>query len=198
VVLVTDGMPEILCNLDPVLVSDIAGEAYNNSGVRTFPIGMAGAEFNFLNMVGQKGNGDCTPDDGTATWACDVSQTGGAGLLQALNAIRETVTRMETRIEMRAQIVDCEWTIPEPPEGQLFDRDKVNFQFTTGVDAPVQRIVKRVDSLAQCAPGVEAWHYDNLDEPTKILVCPETCEVVRAEEQARIDILLGCDTIKID
>jgi uncharacterized protein YegL len=202
VVLVTDGTPEnfaIQCpNLDINFISDIAGTAYNDSGVRTFAIGMQGANFDFLNMVGQKSNADCTPADGEATWACDVSQTGGTGLLEALNSIRDTVTEFETVEQLEQKIVDCEWTIPEPPSGQLFNRDKVNFQFTTGVDQPVERLIKRVDSADECQPGVEAWYYDNLDEPTKILVCDDTCEMIRAEEQARIDILLGCDTIKID
>lgn len=201
VVLVTDGTPEnavVMCpTLDINVISDTAGAAYTNNGVRTFPIGMTGADFTFLNMVGEKSNADCTPDD-DATWACDVSQTGGAGLVEALNGIRETVTHMETRTEMRSQIVDCEWVIPEMAPGQLFNPDKVNFQFTTGVDQPVERLIKRVDSEEQCQPGVEAWYYDNLEEPTKILVCPDTCETIQAEEQARIDILLGCDTLKID
>lgn len=198
VILVTDGTPEILCNLDPVLVSDIAGQARTDSAVKTFSIGMAGADFNFLNMVGQKGNGDCTPDDGDASWACDVSQSGGAGLLEALNAIRDTVTHMETRTEIRTQIVDCEWTLPDPPARQVLDFTKVNFQVTTGVDNPVQRIIAQVDEAGDCEDVDEAWYYDNKDEPTKILVCPNTCEMVRALEQSRIDILLGCDTIKID
>jgi uncharacterized protein YegL len=199
VVLVTDGMPEILCAQDPGVVSDIAGTAYANSGIRTFAIGMDGADFTFLNMVGQKSNADCTPEDAEATWACDVSQTGGAGLVQALNAIRQTVT-MKTRIEVKTQVVDCEWVIPEPPANQLFDRDKVNFQITTGVEQPVERLIKNVDSADQCEPGVEAWYYDKQfpEEPTKILVCPETCETIRAEERTRIDILLGCETLKID
>jgi hypothetical protein len=200
VILVTDGMPEILCNQDVNAVSDIAGTAYASSGVRTFAIGMEGADFNFLNMVGQKSNADCTPDDAEATWACDVSQTGGAGLTAALNAIREMVTEYEVVEEVQRTIVECEWEIPEMAAGQLFNRDKVNFQFTTGVEQPVERLIKNVDSEADCVPGVEGWYYDKQfpEDPTRILVCPDTCEAIRAEEQARIDILLGCDTLKID
>jgi hypothetical protein len=44
----------------------------------------------------------------------------------------------------------------------------------------------------------KGWHYDNMEEPTRIIVCPQTCEVVRAAEQARIDILLGCESVVIE
>jgi hypothetical protein len=193
VVFVSDGAPNG-CSGNFELISEIAGAAYTNNGVRTFAIGMQGADFDLLNMIGQKGEGDCTPSDSN-TWACDV--TAGSNFLEALELIRDTVIRMETKIETRTQVVDCEWVIPEPPEGQSFDRDMVNFQITSGVNGDT-RLVPRVDSADRCASVSEGWHYDNMEEPTRIIVCPQTCEVVRAAEQARIDILLGCESVVIE
>jgi hypothetical protein len=57
---------------------------------------------------------------------------------------------------------------------------------------PTSQALGRVDSATACAAG--GWHYDNLEAPTRIIVCPQSCDAIRDTPDARIDVLLGCAT----
>jgi hypothetical protein len=109
-----------------------------------------------------------------------------------MNAIRESVTTTDVRIEIQSTPVPCEWKIPMPPEGETFDTDKVNVDFATGSN-PSQR-VGAVGSAAECAQVSGGWHYDDPANPTKVMVCPQTCQVIQGATDARVDVLFGCAT----
>lgn len=195
-VLVTDGVPTV-CNGDFGTLTSIAGDAYNNNGVMTFAIGMNGANFDLLDQIAEAGNADCTPNPGDPSWSCNVS-TGDTTFLDALDLIRTMVTRMETRTQLvtqlQTQTVDCNWEIPPPPEGEEFDRDKVNVVFSTGQDADKKQF-RRVDSKDACL-GKLGWYYDDPNNPTRIIACEYSCSVItEAAENAKVDILFGCETL---
>jgi hypothetical protein len=86
----------------------------------------------------------------------------------------------------------CEWTIPPPPAGETFDKSKVNVQFTSGTNPPQD--LGNVPSAADCAAAQGGWYYDDNNNPTKIFVCPQTCQVIQGVGDAKIDILFGCAT----
>lgn len=188
-VLITDGAPSG-CDANHDNLVAIAA----NASSRVFTIGMQGADFNLLDRIAEAGEGDCTPNDPNS-WACDASQ--GSSLADALLQIRDTVTRTVTRIETREKPLECEWKIPDPPEGETFDRNKVNVRFTAeGVSATD---IGRVDEMAACASASEiAWHYDDPDEPTRILACPNACEAIQSASGSKVDIVLGCETYEIE
>lgn len=198
-VLVTDGLPNG-CNEDWAVLVGIAADAYNNSGVMTFAIGMLGADFNLLDQIAQAGHADCTPDPADPTWACNVS-TGGMTFLDALNLIREVTTELhtvtQTVTEMQTQALECEWEIPDPPEGEEFNRDKVNVEFSsTGLDADKQ-IFGRVDSADQCGSNL-AWYYDDPEDPARIIACEQACSTIQSSETGKLNVLLGCGTLVIE
>lgn len=203
-VLITDGTPSD-CNADPTALAQIAKDAYDQHGVITFTIGMDGADFNMLNGIAAAGHGDCTPP-AAGNEACNVS-TGGTAFIDALNTIRGSVTKTETHLETHQVIqqtkLACEFKLPSPPDGQRFDKEKVNVEFTT---AAGKQEIYRVETLAGCgAASNKGWYYDDPVTPTKILVCPGTCTdigggagdggtVVNAGPPTRVDIALGCAT----
>ena len=196
-VLVTDGLPTI-CSQDPAVLTGIAANALASQGVRTFAIGMQGADFALLDLIAQAGSGDCTPDPADPTWACNVSSTGGTTFIDALNQIRETVTELrkkkEFRTETQVEVLQCNWEIPPPPPDEEFNRDEVNVQFSpTGADADNQ-IIGRVVSREACRDYL-AWYYDDPTTPTQIIACPKTCEMIQAAETGKVNILLGCGTL---
>ncbi len=55
--LVTDGSPPS-CAYDGAPIVLLAGEAFNNDDVRTFAVGMTGADLGVLNPLGHQGLGD--------------------------------------------------------------------------------------------------------------------------------------------
>lgn len=195
-VLVTDGLPTI-CSQDWAALTGIAANAYANAGVMTFAIGMNGADFLLLDQIAQAGNGDCTPDTADPTWSCNVS-TGGTTFIDALNLIRDTVTEMQTvtevHTETRTEALECEWAIPVPPEGEEFDRNKVNVEFSpTGQDTDQQQF-GRVTSQADCFDKL-GWYYDDPNDPTRIIACKNSCSLIQSSEAGRVNILLGCKTL---
>ncbi|MBN1652828.1 MAG: VWA domain-containing protein [Deltaproteobacteria bacterium] len=185
-VLVTDGLPNG-CNEDPAVLAGIARAVYANDSVRTFAIGMTGADFSLLDQIALEGQGDCTPDATDPGWACNVS-TGNITFLDALNLIRDTVT------DVQIKALECEWEIPAPPEGEQFDQDKVNVEFsTTGLDTDKQ-VFGRVEGEQQCGNKL-GWYYDNPDNPTRIIACEQACSTIQSSETGTINILLGCGTL---
>ncbi len=85
--------------------------------------------------------------------------------------------------------IACEWDIPDT---ENFDPDKVNVQFDDGQGGILD--IGRVDDPAQCPNVTDGWYYDDPLNPTKILLCPQTCEKVQGFDNAQIQIKFGCPT----
>ncbi|MBN2193728.1 MAG: hypothetical protein JW751_13005 [Polyangiaceae bacterium] len=183
--------PDSASVLTPIAAAGLA------SGAVTFTIGMAGVTeegFTLLNAIAVAGGSDCTPDV-PGDEACDVTSSGSAGFLAALNAIRDSITVVETFTEtiVTTEIITlpCEWAIPEPPPGETLDPTLVNVNVQLE-DATTPMVY--VPTIDECpvAPG-PAWYYDNAADPTRILVCPATCDILTALTTARVEVLLGCE-----
>jgi len=201
-VLVTDGAPRndniYDCTVDNDEIANIAADAYNNHDVKTFTVGMEDEGFDLLEQIAQESLSDCYPDTPPDYSACDIRAD--ANLLEALEAIRETVTVVTSREVIHevihTMIQECEWGIPDPPEDQTFDRELVNVTFSA--PGELDRIIGKVSDESQCErlPDGWGWYYDDNDEPGKIIVCPETCTIITSTESGRIDIQLGCETVE--
>jgi hypothetical protein len=87
----------------------------------------------------------------------------------------------------------CEFAIPEPPNGEEFDPDKVNVDFDDGMGGTLS--IPRVDSADQCAAVPDGWYYDDPANPTMIVMCPQTCETAQVSKNGSISIAFGCATI---
>lgn len=194
-VLITDGRPAD-CNQSTAALTTIVGDAYTNSGIRTFTVGMEGADFNVLDAIATAGGGDCDPSGPGA--ACNASESETA-LLEALNLIRNQVTteistETETVVDVLTEALECEWGVPEPPDGETLDPTQINVQYTRpdgGQTVPLGNVQSEDD-----CEGVSAgWYYDDNDEPTKIIACPTGCETIQQTPGGRVDIIVGCETM---
>ncbi|MEM6992637.1 MAG: hypothetical protein AAF721_19140 [Myxococcota bacterium] len=87
----------------------------------------------------------------------------------------------------------CEYTIPEPEGGQIFNPDEVNVEFEDGMGGTLA--IGRVDSEAQCAGVADGWFYDNPADPQSIVLCPSTCDSIQGFTLARVSVIFGCMTI---
>lgn len=192
-VLITDGKPGP-CSSDVATFSSIASEALQNSDVLTFTVGMTGASFSFLNAIAEAGGSDCDKDG--PGFACDISGGSSQDFLEALETIRDSVTetRTEERTEVKIETLDCEWQIPHPPKDETFDRELVNVTYSD--DDSDEVIIGKVPSIDNCDDQI-GWYYDISDNPTKIVACPKTCNMIKQAVGAKLDILLGCETVVI-
>ena len=96
--------------------------------------------------------------------------------------------------EIRGSALACEYKVPQPEGGQTIDYAQVNVDHTPqGGSAGT---VFYVGSEANCDPEQGGWYYD-VDPaggtPTKILVCPSTCDVFKTGGE--VNIRVGCATV---
>ena len=88
--------------------------------------------------------------------------------------------------------LNCEWSLPLPPADQTLDLTKINVIFVDGNGEGT--LIGKVESSAGCGSVEQAWYYDDATNPTKVLVCPQTCTWIQGDSEARIDVKVGCQT----
>jgi hypothetical protein len=124
-----------------------------------------------------------------------VTQTGGLGGDLCLQDFQPVFDELARGIVTGSQLA-CEWAIPAPGTGATFESNKVNVQVATTASLAPETVFY-VDSAGQCTPQ-GGWYYDNAVNPSRIFVCPSVCDTVKADTNAKIDILFGCATIVPD
>jgi hypothetical protein len=77
----------------------------------------------------------------------------------------------------------CDFTVPTPPAGQIID--KVVIMYDDGVGNSYQVLP---NTSAACDRG---WQFTDSTH-TLIHVCQITCDLIRANPQAKISLLFGC------
>jgi len=152
---------------DIPVIASLASSALNYNGVETYVIAIQGATLTNLNQIAAAG--------GTGT-AYDV--TGDISLFSQKMA------------EIRANALSCEFIMPPPPDGEQLDINKVAVKFTNSMGVEVE--IPRAQDLADCGAG-PGWYYDNNVDPTKILLCPASCDTAQSDLQAQIIVLFGCE-----
>ncbi|MBW2536729.1 MAG: hypothetical protein JRI55_34910 [Deltaproteobacteria bacterium] len=178
IVLATDGMPEGCGGpdeLNPVnsvpAVATMAQQAATDPpAVPTFVIGV-GDQLSELNQIAAAGG------------------TNQAYLVDA----GATQQFIDALIEIRAMGV-CTFLIPEAEGGQEIDFDRVNVTLIDPDNTADRVTLPYVGDIASCHPTEGGWYYDNVATPTKILLCPSSCEHVRITDW-NIEIELGCRTV---
>jgi hypothetical protein len=132
-----------------------------------------------------------------ATYQALVGQTGGisgdmalfsAGQVDAqFKAVFDTLAKA---IVQDAVPVDCEWLIPPPPDGEALDPNAVNVHFT-GSSGQTQ-VIYGVNAPSECTDQYGGWYYDDPTHPTRVIACPQSCQVMQADLNARVEVLFGC------
>jgi hypothetical protein len=117
--------------------------------------------------------------------AGDLCGGNSNGFASVFTALAQTVVQSKT--------LDCSWKIPPPPDGETFDKSKVNVEYTGSGGKTSMYYV--LDPATCGAQG--GWYYDDPVNPTSIKVCPSTCTTFQADPMGKVDILFGCDTVVV-
>jgi hypothetical protein len=80
----------------------------------------------------------------------------------------------------------CEFDIPEPPAGQTLDLSTVEVSYNS--DGTPVGTFDQVATLGDCTP---TSFYIDMD---KIILCPDACTTVQADEKAELKVLYGCSS----
>ena len=183
VVLATDGLPTV-CPFGPSQsamvqqVADVAAAGFNaEPSIRTFVIGLT------------------MPMDGSAANLQSIASAGGTGQALIVQANADVTQQFAAALEqIRGAALACDFQIPDAAGGTL-DYDRVNVLFSSG--AVSKQTVYYVENEAACDPLQGGWYYDVAPAdgtPTRILLCPASCDGVQNDGSARIDISIGCET----
>jgi hypothetical protein len=197
VAIITDGQPTQaencigtvdMCNPQPTApIVQAIGDAWTQEGNATFVVGSPGSEANVCTgadvrfwlsqaaRVGGTGTLGCT-DQGPAYCHFDIS--GAPDFAQALSGALTSIA---------GSVVSCNYDVPLPPPGETLDPSKVNMIYTEGAGTPWLVLP---NTSAECDRG---WHYTS-PANTAIEVCSITCDLIKRDPGARVDLVFGCVT----
>ncbi len=134
------------------------------------------------------GSGDCQTKGQVYEDLIDL--TGGIHGNLALQEFGPVFDAVAEEVIEGAGNLPCEFLIPPPPEQEEFDAGRVNVKFTDGDG--LETTFSKVVDLASCDPIGGGWYYDDDSDPSKVILCPASCDVVSADENGKIDIVFGC------
>jgi hypothetical protein len=147
-------------------------------------------------------NATCTYPDGSSppnagqTYTALVERTGGvraricdgaAAWGPFFDAVASTV--------LRTSRIACELAVPPPPAGMILLPSQVNV-LVDGVSGEV--LLPRVLAAGACDPSRGGWYYDDNTAPTRIFLCPASCELAQAEVTepgTGLNVLFGCESV---
>lgn len=175
VLLVTDGKPQgpaPMCGQvnpeDPQVLADLAATGRNFMyPVITYVVGLPGVDQSIANQIAAAGGSDS---------AILVGSTNVA------NEFRDALSKV------RGDAVPCDYEIPPTLlSGEVAITD-VNIEISfSGQPALV------LPQDPTCA--AEGWRFDDSNSPTAITLCDTTCDQLKADTGASIEVLLGCTTV---
>lgn len=164
IVMVTDGEP-YGCDGNTIDATAMAAAKVAKT-IPTYVIGV-GDQLASLNQIAKSGG-----TDKAFIVALNDPQQTRQDLLDAINLIR-------------GQSISCELPLPAPPAGKRLDPEKVDVQFSGSA------ATKTLKYGTQCMGDV-AWHYDDATNPTKVLLCDDACNTVKADPMGKLDVVFGC------
>lgn len=172
VLLVTDGEPQgpaAMCGSvdpqDPKVIADLAAAGVGY-GVKTFIVGLPGVNQVIANQIAVAGG------------------TGAAIVVGGFDVKTEFQTALA---KVRGEALPCEYQIPAKVEGGDINPGDVNVLITPkgGSSAILPQDTKCND---------KGWRYDDPVKPTKIIFCASSCQALKTDFGAKVQILLGCKT----
>jgi hypothetical protein len=126
-----------------------------------------------------------------------LATAGGTGMPFVLTAGQDLGQRfIDTLNAIRGRALGCEFMIPTPKMGAI-DYKKVNVRYNGPAGA---EDLIYVGSADKCDPNRGGWYYDTdptTTKPTRVRLCEATCNKVKNEQTARVELLFGCIT-KVD
>jgi len=122
-----------------------------------------------------------------------LAKAGGTDTALIVKPNQDMATQFSTALEkIKGKAVGCEFKIPVPEAGKV-DPAKVNVVYK--VNGGADEKVYKVADASKCSATTGGWYYDNPVDPSAIILCPKTCEVVQTPSQkVDVSMQLGCET----
>ena len=88
---------------------------------------------------------------------------------------------------VEGSVVPCTYDLPDPPQDKTYNFAGVILRYSTGGNGVLQEFESK-NTAADC--GGDHGYYV---EGQSIHLCPASCTMVQADDQAQIDLLVSCD-----
>lgn len=125
-------------------------------------------------------------------WREIIKQTGGIQGDLCKQDFQPILDELQKAVVVGTQI-PCQWKIPAPPPGLMFDPAQVNVVYTDGGNQ--QNTVPFAKNAAGCSVSQGGWYFDNDAAPTTVLACPATCGTIKNDPMASVAVTFGCERI---
>lgn len=162
------------------------------ANIKTFVIGAPGSEpargyLSELAFVGGTARSStCTHDPASSEGDCHFDMTTTQDFASALASALGSVS---------GAALGCEFAVPETDV--VVTPGSVNVQYRPGTGSPECFSF----DPAPCEAGSNGWQFaklkDGSDDLSRVVICGSACEQVRADAMARVDVILGCETIEL-
>ncbi len=185
-VLVTDGYPTS-CEASASKLAAIADTHFKSTAVPIFMVGMDGADFSHLETMAAGGHAAMHAKKvGGLTNACG----NGKSQCQSWNVGDGSNNALAVALEqIQYEAAACSFAMPETDAG-IIDPGTVNAEYLQSGTTP--KALSRVTNAASCTSS-GGFYFDNNASPTTIKLCSTTCDVVRADAKAKVQVKLGCE-----
>jgi von Willebrand factor type A domain len=164
------------------------------ANIRTFVIGAPGSEpargyLSELAFVGgtARNGGQCAHDPAATAGDCHFDMTTSTDFAGSLAAALGNVS---------GAALGCEFAVPT--NGGPVTPGSLNVQFRASQGDPT---CFAYDATA-CDAGANGWQFatkpDGTQDLTRVVICGAACDQVRADALAKVDVILGCETIMLN
>lgn len=182
-VLATDGFPDDNC-------LDTAGGAMANTFDNAIAVAKAAFEGTpsvptFVIGVGTE-----------LTALDDIAAAGGttAATLVDTSAGVDTQAAFVTALDnIRKRAIPCTYAIPN---SGAIDPHQTNVSYTPGGGTAEQLVFVGSDSDCTKAP-TNGWYFDNPTNPTEVILCAATCNVVKEDDLGQVSLVFGCPRVDV-
>jgi hypothetical protein len=175
-VLVTDGDPNG-CELSTAELSNILSSHRTLTGIKTFIIGMDGANFQTLEQLAVAGGATPHPTYCAAGFtSCSFFNVGSGKPEAFIDALQQ----------IQRSVVGCRFSLPSTDAG-IVDPETLVLNVVSP-ENPDKEVLKRLTSASACGDG---W-YSDPSAPREFVLCPRTCSSVQAQIGVRVELLVGC------
>lgn len=144
-----------------------AAAALASEGVLTYAVALPGADTYLLSAIASQG--------GTTMFDLTGSSDVETDLKTALQNIQTS-------------LLSCNITIPNA--GQV-DPDAIDVDYLPNGVTPATTLQKVADENG-CTGAADEFYFDDPVAPTEVITCQATCDTVRADSNAKVEIVGGC------
>ncbi|MBM4361400.1 MAG: VWA domain-containing protein [Deltaproteobacteria bacterium] len=193
VLLATDGQPN-LCGDDRDRIGSVARIARaafeGTPSIPVYVIGIVGGSA----ATGGPGC-DLDPAPPNKPDLDRVANAGGTGEAIIVDATAgDTTTQFLAALNRvrGAAVVPCVYLVPQRTELGEVDPTRVNLTLTPDGEEPQGLL--QATSEQTCSVKRGGWYYDDPANPSRITLCPASCDIVKSDPRAQVDVLIGCKT----